>query len=43
MPKAKQASKKNNNQESLEAKLWQSADKLRKNMMLQNISTSFSA
>ncbi len=32
MPRTKQANKKNNNQESLEAKLWQSADKLRKNM-----------
>lgn len=32
MPRTKQANKKNNDQESLEAKLWQSADKLRKNM-----------
>src|SRR4030043_2119771 len=32
MPKVKQADKKNNKQESIEATLWQSADKLRKNM-----------
>lgn len=32
MPKAKQAGRKNNKQESIEATLWQSADKLRKNM-----------
>jgi len=32
MPRTTQANKKNNNQESLEAKLWQAADKLRKNM-----------
>ena len=32
MPKAKQADRKNNKQESIEATLWQSADKLRKNM-----------
>jgi len=32
MPKVKQADRKNNKQESIEATLWQSADKLRKNM-----------
>jgi len=32
MPKAKKSGKKNNKQESIEATLWQSADKLRKNM-----------
>jgi len=32
MPKAKQAHKTNNKQESIEATLWQAADKLRKNM-----------
>ncbi len=32
MPKVKQADRKNNKQESIEAMLWQSADKLRKNM-----------
>ncbi len=32
MPKVKKAGRKNNKQESIEATLWQSADKLRKNM-----------
>jgi len=32
MPKARKAAGKNNKQESIEATLWQSADKLRKNM-----------
>jgi len=32
MPKVKQADRKNNKKESIEATLWQSADKLRKNM-----------
>ena len=32
MPKVKQADRKNNKQESIEATLWQSADKMRKNM-----------
>jgi type I restriction enzyme M protein len=32
MAKAKKANQKNNNQESIEAPLWQTADKLRKNM-----------
>ena len=32
MPKGKKADKKNNKQESIEATLWQAADKLRKNM-----------
>ena len=32
MPKVKQADRKNNKQESIEATLWQFADKLRKNM-----------
>jgi type I restriction enzyme M protein len=32
MPRAKQASKKNNKQEDFRATLWQAADKLRKNM-----------
>ena len=32
MPRTKQANKKNNDQETFEAKLWQAADKLRKNM-----------
>src|SRR4030066_228083 len=32
MPKVKQGGRKNNKQESIEATLWQSADKLRKNM-----------
>jgi len=32
MPKVKQVGRKNNKQESIEATLWQSADKLRKNM-----------
>jgi type I restriction enzyme M protein len=32
MPKGKKAGKKNNKQESIEATLWQAADKLRKNM-----------
>lgn len=32
MPKVKQADRKDNKQESIEATLWQSADKLRKNM-----------
>lgn len=32
MPKSRQADKKNNKQESIEAALWQAADKLRKNM-----------
>ncbi|MDP3955578.1 MAG: class I SAM-dependent DNA methyltransferase, partial [bacterium] len=32
MPEVKQADRKNNKQESIEAALWQSADKLRKNM-----------
>ncbi|MDD2715259.1 MAG: class I SAM-dependent DNA methyltransferase [Candidatus Wallbacteria bacterium] len=32
MPRGRQADKKNNKQESIEATLWQSADKMRKNM-----------
>lgn len=32
MPKARKANQKNNRQESIEATLWQTADKLRKNM-----------
>ena len=32
MPATKKTSKKNNKQESIEATLWQAADKLRKNM-----------
>ena len=32
MPKVKQADRKSNKHESIEATLWQSADKLRKNM-----------
>ena len=32
IPKAKKASQKNNKQESIGATLWQTADKLRKNM-----------
>jgi type I restriction enzyme M protein len=32
MPKVKKANQKNNKQESIEATLWQTADKLRKNM-----------
>ena len=32
MTRTKQANKKNNKQESFETTLWQSADKLRKNM-----------
>jgi len=32
MPKLMKADRKNNKQESIEATLWQSADKLRKNM-----------
>ena len=32
MPKVKKANQKNNKQESIEATLWQAADKLRKNM-----------
>ena len=32
MPKVAKADKKNNKPESIEAKLWQTADKLRKNM-----------
>lgn len=32
MPKVRKADSKNNKQESIEATLWQSADKLRKNM-----------